>query len=260
MGSKSNILFGCLRVWRWGTARVLIEGNLHDEDWYYWRREHRRGLTRRFRAVGHEVAVANAHGPASLADLARETGARAVSLDEVVRGNDIVVVAIPEKRVEDLPPGLFSDALDHLIVIDTGNYYPQERDGRIDGIEAGLTESAWVQQRLGHPVVKTFNTIFAQHLLENGKPAGAAGRIALAVAADDAADKKTVMALIDGIGFDAVDGGTIAESWRQQPGSPGYGKDYEITQAGQALAQASEERAPQWRATPNSPGTYTSPA
>lgn len=217
-------------------------------------------LTRRFRATGHDVTVANSRGPASLVDLARETGARAVSVEEVVFGNDIVVVAIPQKRVEDLPPGLFSDAPGHLVVIDTGNYYPQERDGRIDGIEAGLTESAWVEQRLGHPVVKAFNTIIAQHLLEGGKPAGAAGRIALAIAGDDQTTKATVMGLIDEIGFDTVDAGTIMESWRQQPGSPGYCKDYDIMGVRQALTEAHEDRAPEWRATPNSPGTYASPA
>ena len=183
-----------------------------------------------------------------------------MSVEEVAFGNDLVVIAIPQKRVEDLPPGLFSGATRHLVIIDTGNYYPQERDGRIDGIEDGLTESAWVEQRLGHPVVKAFNTIIAQHLLEGGKPSGAPGRVALAVAGDDTAAKAIVMGLIDEIGFDAVDGGTIGESWRQQPGSPGYCKDYDVKGARQALTEAHEERAPRWRATPNSPGTYASPA
>ncbi len=216
-------------------------------------------LTRRFRAVGHEVAVANSRGPASLADLARETGARAVSVEEAARGNDVVVVTIPLKRVEDLPSGLFANVPPDVVVIDTGNYYPQQRDGRIDGIEAGSTESGWVEQRLGHSVVKAFNSIFAQHLLENGKPPGTPGRIALAVAGDDPDAKATVMHLVDEIGFDAVDAGTIDESWRQQPGSPGYTKDYDAEGTRRALSEAHKERAPQWCATPNSPGTYTSP-
>ena len=217
-------------------------------------------LTRRFRAVGHEVAVANSRGPASLADLARETGAHAARVEEAVRGAAIVAVAVPLKNIENLPPGLFADAPADLIVIDTSNYYPQQRDGRIGEIEAGLPESRWVERHLGCPVVKVFNSIVAQHLLENGKPAGTAGRIALAVAGDDPGAKATVMRLVNEIGFDAVDAGTIEESWRQQPGSPGYLKDYGVEGVQQALAEARRERAPEWRATPNSPGTFASPA
>ncbi len=217
-------------------------------------------LTRRFRAAGHEVAVANSRGPASLADLARETGAHPTSVEDAARGNAVVVVAVPLKTVEDLPLGLFADAPADLIVIDTSNYYPQQRDGRLGGIEAGETESRWVEQRLGHPVVKVFNSIIAQHLLEGGKPAGAPGRIALAVAGDDPKAKATVMRLVDEIGFDAVDAGTIEDSWRQQPGSPGYLKDYDVQGVRQALAEARRDRAPEWRATPNSPGSFVSPA
>jgi len=217
-------------------------------------------LTRRFRAAGHDVAVANSRGPASLADLSRETGARPTSVEDAARGNAVVVVAVPLKNIEDLPSGLFADASADLIVIDTGNYYPQHRDGRIDGIEAGESESRWVEQRLGRPVVKVFNSIIAQHLLERGKPAGATGRIALAVAGDDPDAKATVMRLVDEIGFDAVDAGTIEDSWRQQPGSPGYLKDYDAAGVRRALGEARREREPEWRATPNSPGSFASPA
>lgn len=217
-------------------------------------------LTRRFSALGHEVAVTNTRGPASLSDLVRETGARAVSLEEVVRAKDVVVVTIPLGRIEHLPPGLFAEAPRSLVVIDTCNYYPQQRDGRIDDIETGSTESAWVERRLGHPVVKAFNTMVSQHLLENGKPAGTLGRLALAVAGDNPDAKAIVMRLVDEIGFDAVDAGAIAESWRQQPGSPGYIKDYDLDGTRRALSEARRERAPEWRATTHSPGTYASPA
>lgn len=217
-------------------------------------------LTRRFRAVGHDVAVANSRGPTSLARLAEETGARAVSLEDVVLGRDVVVVAVPVNRIPELPAYLFASAPAGLVVIDTSNYYPQQRDGRIDGIEDGLTESGWVEQQIGRPVIKAFNTIIAQHLLEEGKPAGTPGRIALAVAGDDLVAKETAMRLLDQIGFDAVDAGSIADSWRQQPGSPGYLKDGDAEAVRRTLAEASPERAPEWRATPNSPGTYDSPA
>ena len=217
-------------------------------------------LTRLLRAAGHDVAVANSRGPASLAGLAQETGAHPTSVEDVVRGRDVVIVAVPLKIIEDLPPRLFADAPENLLVIDTSNYYPQQRDGRIDDIEAGLVESRWVERHLGHPVVKVFNSIIAQHLLEQGKPAGTIGRIALAVAGDDPVKKATAMQLVDQIGFDAVDAGAIDDSWRQQPGSPGYLKDYDAAGVRTALSEAHRERAAEWRATLNSPGTYAAPA
>src|SRR5690349_8000492 len=109
-------------------------------------------LTRRFSALGHKVFVANSRGPASLADLAAETGATPVSVTEAAQRGDVVIVTIPEKNIPDLPPDLFADASDGKIVVDTGNYYPQQRDGRIAEIEDGLTESRWVSQQLGRPV------------------------------------------------------------------------------------------------------------
>lgn len=217
-------------------------------------------LAGRFVEAGHEVTVANSRGPASLAELAAATGARAGTVEEAARGNAVVVVTIPLRRVPDLPDNLFADAPAELVVIDTNNYYPRHRDGFIDGIEAGEVESAWVGRHLRRPVVKAFNSILAEHLLEKGMPAGAPDRIALAVAGDDPDAKATVMALVDGIGFDAVDAGAIGESWRQQPGSPGYLADGDAAAVRRTLAEARNERTPEWRATPNSPGSFDAPA
>jgi hypothetical protein len=155
---------------------------------------------------------------------------------------------------------LFAEADKKLVVVDTGNYYPQQRDGRIAGIETGLTESRWVEQQLGHPVIKAFNNIYARHLLERGKPAGTPGRIALPVAGDDAAAKAGVLKLVDELGFDAVDAGGLDDSWRQQPGSPVYTKDFDATGVRRALAAAKPERTAEWRGTPKSPGSFTAPA
>jgi 8-hydroxy-5-deazaflavin:NADPH oxidoreductase len=164
-------------------------------------------LTRRFTALGHVVFVANSRGPETLSDLAAETGATAVSVPESVRGVDLVVVTIPEKNIPNLPAGLFADTPDRVVVVDTGNYYPRQRDGRIEAIEAGLPESKWVAQQLGRPVIKAFNNIYAKHLLELGQPKGTPGRIALPVSGDDDAAKTIVLKLIDELGFDAVDAG-----------------------------------------------------
>ena len=216
-------------------------------------------LTRRLRALGHTVAVANSRGPESLAALAAETGATAVSVAETARDKDLVIVTIPEKDIPKLPAGLFADAAGS-IVVDTGNYYPRQRDGRIEPIESGLPESRWVEQQLGHPVIKAFNNIYAQHLLENGKPAGAPGRIALPVAGDDAAAKKVVLELVNELGFDAVDAGGLDESWRQQPGSPVYTKDYDAAGVRHGLSEAKRERTPDWSGSQQSPGTFEVPA
>jgi predicted dinucleotide-binding enzyme len=127
-------------------------------------------LTRRLTALGHKVFVANSRGPGTLSDLAAETGATAVSVPEAIRGVDLIVVTIPQRNIPNLPTGLFADTSDRVVVVDTGNYYPRQRDGRIEAIEAGLPESRWVEQQLGRPVIKAFNNIYARHLLELGKP------------------------------------------------------------------------------------------
>ena len=217
-------------------------------------------LTRRLTKLGHEVFVANSRGPASLADLAKETGAKPVSIAEAARAGDVVVVTIPEGKIRDLPRDLFAGVPDDVVVIDTGNYYPRERDGRIGEIEAGMAESRWVEHQLGRPVVKVFNNIYAQHLLERGRPAASRGRIGLPVAGDDSRAKKIVIQLVDELGFDAVDAGGLSESWRQQPDTPVYAADFDAEGVRHALASASKERKPKWQATENSPGTFAHPA
>src|SRR4029077_10534818 len=82
--------------------------------------------------------------------------------------------------------------------------------------------SVWVERQLGRPVVKVFNTIIAKALAEAGRPAGSRVRVALPISGDNPKAKEIVAQVIDRIGFDSVDAGTIAESWRQQPGSPCY--------------------------------------
>jgi len=204
-------------------------------------------LARRLSVLGHEVAVANSRGPESLAGLARETGARAVTAAEAACSGDIIVVSIPLKNIPRLK-GLFDSLPDDAIVVDTSNYYPQQRDGLIEPIERGTTESRWVADQLGRPVVKAFNNIYAKHLLERGKPRGTPNRIALPVAGDDRRAKEKVISLLDELGFDGIDAGTLDDSWRQQPGTPVYGSDLDAAGVRQALAKASPERTDAFRA------------
>jgi predicted dinucleotide-binding enzyme len=133
---------------------------------------------------------------------------------------------------------LFRGLPEAVIVVDTGNYYPSFRDGRIDAIESGMTESGWVAQQLGRPVVKAFNNIIAHSLAEGGLPAGAKGRIALPVAGDDRRAKAVVIDLIDALGFDGIDSGSLDESWRQQPGTPVYCTDLDVDGVRRGLSQA----------------------
>ena len=216
-------------------------------------------LACRLTALGHEVFVANSRGPETLSARRRNRrnrrlGPRSRSRRRPRRGHH------PRKNIPSLPAGLFADTPDHVVVVDTGNYYPRQRDGRIEAIEAGLPESQWVAQQLGRPVIKAFNNIYARHLLELGRPKGTAGRIALPVAGDDEAAKAIVLKLVDELGFDGVDAGGLAESWRQQPGTPVYTNDFDAEGVRRALSEAKKECTPEWRATASSPGTFTAPA
>lgn len=205
-------------------------------------------LARRLRVLGHDVAVSNSRAPETLADLAAETGATAVWAKDAAADADLVIVSIPQKNVPDLADGIVDARKPGAPVIETNNYYPQQRDGEIPAIEDGQAESAWVAERIGAPVYKVFNGIWWKHLLESGKPSGAAGRIALPIAGEDGPGRALVHALVDDLGFDPVAAGPISESWRQQPGTPVYGKDFDVADTVKALAEATPARTPEWSA------------
>lgn len=210
-------------------------------------------LARRLTELGHEVSIANSRGPETLAALAKETGAKPVTVEQAARAGDVVIVTIPEKGVRDLPKGLFDGVARDVVVVDTGNYYPRHRDGLIQEIESGKTESRWVSDQLGRPVVKAFNNIRSGSLAEGGKPKGIPGRIALPVAGDDPRAKAVVSRLIDELGFDPIDAGSLDESWRQQPDTPVYTTDLDADRVRRALAEASPERPAGFRAGAGAP-------
>jgi predicted dinucleotide-binding enzyme len=192
--------------------------------------------------------VANSRGPRTLTELAEETGATPVRAEDAARGAEVVVVTVPLKAVPDLPSGLLDEAADGVAVIDTGNYYPRQRDGRIAGIEdEGVTESRWTERQIGHAVIKAFNGTYAQDILDRHRPAGDPDRMALPVAGDDEAAKRKVRDLIEELGFDTVDAGGIDDSWRQQPDTPVYGLRAGTEAVTKALAEASPERKPEFR-------------
>ncbi len=202
-------------------------------------------LVQRLSAAGHDVRVANSRGPETIEADVLAAGGHAVTAAEAVVEVDVVILSIPLHRIS-LAAAVVAEAPAGAVVIDTSNYYPL-RDGRIDAIESGQAESLWVAERLGRPVVKAWNSIGSDSFANKGKPAGAPDRIALPVAADRDADRRVAMALVEDTGFDALDAGTLAGSWRQQPGAPGYCTDLTRDQLPSALSAADAARLPKRR-------------
>ncbi len=132
------------------------------------------------------------------------------------------------------------------VVTTSGNYVPM-RDGVIDEIEAGMTESEWTASVLHRPVIKVFNNITIPSLLQGGLPRGSESRIALPVSGDDNKAKQFLIGFLDAIGFDGIDAGPLSDSWRQQPGTPAYATDFDAAELRTALASADRARAPQMR-------------
>jgi predicted dinucleotide-binding enzyme len=171
---------------------------------------------------GHEVAVSNSRGPDTLKDMVAELGqrARAMTAEDAAAFGDVVVVSVPFGRYRELP----SDGFARKVVIDTNNYYPA-RDGRFDELDADRTISSELLQThlSGSRVVKAFNAISWNSLRDLGRPSGDPRRIGIPISGDDQEAKRTVAELIDQIGFDPVDAGTLAEGGRKhQPGGIAY--------------------------------------
>ena len=197
-------------------------------------------LAQRLAGAGHDVAIANSRGPETIEGKALSTGARAVDAAEVATGVDALIVSVPLNRIPDIAP-LVRKAPEGAVVIDTSNYYPM-RDEAIAELDGGQVESEWVSEQYGRPVIKAWNAIVAQSFAERGTPNGTAGRIAIPVAGDDADAQALAMSLVEDTGFDAFDAGSLADSWRQQPGTPAYCTDLAAEEMPAALAKADRAR------------------
>jgi hypothetical protein len=173
-------------------------------------------------ANGYDVVISNSRGPDTLSALVAELGPRARAATAVAAANagDLVVVSVPLKSYRAVPV----EPLTGKIVIDTNNYYPG-RDGHIPELDnESTTTSELLQAHLpSSKVVKAFNHIHAAALTADGQPAGTKNRRALAIAGDDREAKAIVAHLLDQFGFDTVDAGPLAEGWRIQRDTPGYG-------------------------------------
>jgi 8-hydroxy-5-deazaflavin:NADPH oxidoreductase len=204
-------------------------------------------LARHFIRLGHRVSISNSRGLQSLAALATETGVIPATVEQVVQNKDIVVIAIPQEGIFNLPRDLFTQADSRTVVVDTGNYYPEVRDAQITELDGGLTESEWVSQRLGIPIIKAFNNMTVWSLATRGLPVDTSGRICLSVAGDSSKDKELILELINQIGFDGIDAGALADSWRQQPGTPAYCMDLDVAGLTTALKAAEYSKIAEYR-------------
>jgi predicted dinucleotide-binding enzyme len=182
-------------------------------------------LAKKMSALGHRVKIANSRGAGSLTSLAEEIGVESADLREAVVDVDLLIISIPQKSIESLPRDLLASCSKNLVIVDTSNYYPL-RDGKIGALEVGIPESQWVSRHLHRQVLEAFNNIGVSSLADLGTAPGTPNRIALPISGDNSDSKSELLKMIDALGFDGVDAGTISQSWRQQPGSPVYCTDH----------------------------------
>ncbi len=204
-------------------------------------------LVRHWTGLRHAVKVSNSGDLKTLSALVNDTGAVAASTPDVVEDVELLVITIPLKAVSELPKGLLENLPSSSVVLNTCNYYPSSRDGVIKEIEDGLTEGEWVSKQLNHPTIKALNNMIYQSLDCGGLPKGHQNRIALPVAGDDSKSKQMVLALLDELGFDGMDAGDLKQSWRQQPGTPVYCTNWNVTVLPKALELANRSASPQLR-------------
>lgn len=200
-----------------------------------------RVLTEKLVKSGHQVYISNSRGPESLATFSKETGAIPVTVQEAVSMAEVIIISIPQHKITALPQDLFKDIRENVVVMETGNYFPTI-SGVIEGLEAALTESEWVQKCIGKRVNKVFNSISMQSLRDLGKPKGDKNRIAIPVSGDHQESKAIVMQLVDELGFDPFDQGMLSDSWRQQPGTSVFCTDLKLA----GLSASIEEMGDHW--------------
>ncbi len=196
-------------------------------------------------AAGHDVAVANSRGPETIDPSLLVNGARAETTAQAVQDVDAVILSFPLLRIPDVA-SLIAALPSETVIADTSNYYPV-RDGQIAAIDAGQVESLWVTEQLGRPVVKIWNAIGSDSFAKKAKPPGDPDRLVIPISADDERSRDVGMALVEDTGFDAVYAGTLADSWRQQPGAPAYCTDLKRDEMPAALAAAEVDRLPKRR-------------
>jgi predicted dinucleotide-binding enzyme len=189
-------------------------------------------LSRAAVAAGYEVAVASS-GPGERIALSVDVlapGAVASTVQDVADSADVIVLAVPVHRFRELPSDIFAGK----ILVDAMNYWP-DTDGEDPELAAADAGSSVVVQAHfpGARVVKSLNQLGYHELDEYPRARSAPDPIAVAAVGDDRLAVRTVMHVIDRLGFDPVDGGPLANGKLLEPdGSP-----YAETQSAEALAR-----------------------
>jgi 8-hydroxy-5-deazaflavin:NADPH oxidoreductase len=189
---------------------------------------------------GYDVKIADARGIERLEG--KEFAGTAVRVEEAIKNIEVLIISLPIKALPSIR-NIIDQVEEEVIIVDTSNYYPF-RDGKIEEIENGMVESVWVSNQLGRPIIKAFNNLLAYTLEHKGKSEDSSGRIAMAVAGNDPSQKQVVMNVVNDLGFDAVDSGSLSDSWRQQPGTPAYCTELTKDELTKALKKANIEKAP----------------
>ncbi|PQP88576.1 NADPH-dependent F420 reductase [Paenibacillus sp. AR247] len=189
---------------------------------------------------GHDVKIADARSIERLEG--KELAGTPVNVNEVITNIDVLVISIPLHALPSIR-NIVDQAGEDVVILDTSNYYPY-RDNKIHEIEKGMVESVWVSNQLGRPITKAFNNLLAYTLEHKGTPEGTRGRIAIAIAGDNQLHKQITMNIVNELGFDPVDSGSLSDSWRQQPGTPAYCTELTKEELTEALNKANKEKAP----------------
>ncbi|GAB1808270.1 MULTISPECIES: NADPH-dependent F420 reductase [Priestia] len=189
---------------------------------------------------GHDVKIADARGMEHLKG--KELAGTPVRVEDAIKNIEVLIISLPTKAIPSIRD-IINQVEEEVIIVDTSNYYPF-RDNKIEEIENGMVESVWVSNQLGRPIIKAFNNLLAYTLENEGTSEDSSGRIAMAVAGDDPAQKQIVRDVVHELGFDAVDSGSLNDSWRQQPGTPAYCTELTKDELTKALKKANKEKAP----------------
>jgi predicted dinucleotide-binding enzyme len=189
---------------------------------------------------GHDVKIADARGIEHLEG--KELAGTPVLIEDVSTNIEVLIISLPLTALPSIR-NIIEQVGEEVIVVDTSNYYPS-RDQKIAEIENGMVESDWVSNQLGKPIIKAFNNLLAHTLENEGTPEGTSGRIAMAIAGNDVSQKQIIMDVVNQLGFDTVDSGSLSDSWRQQPGTPAYCTELTKEEITKALEKANKEKAP----------------
>ena len=185
-----------------------------------------------FANAGHQVAVSNSRGPATLASLVSSIGpnAKAMSVVDAAKFGEAVLLALPYRKIDALPP---AEVFGGKIVIDAMN--PYSAVGRVMDLGESSSSEEVAKRMPGARLVKAFNTM-GWNTLASGSRSAHEERLVVFIAGDDAAAKATVAKLIDEIGFASIDTGSLREGGRrQQPGCRIYGRPMTVRAAKQIL-------------------------